>query len=81
MYVDIVIDSYKTKIKELRDSKIKLVDKPTYNDRLDICKLCNFYEKYENNPEIFRCTKCGCAGFNIMMQDYQCPLEPTKWKK
>ena len=79
--MDVVTQQYLKSINRIKSSDIKIVDNATYNDRFSICKLCNFYEKYEDNPEIFRCTKCGCAGFNIMIQNYQCPLKPSKWKK
>ena len=79
--MDIVVKKYNETINRLEKTNAKMVDNSTYNDRLSICKTCNFYEKYENDPKIFRCTKCGCAGYNIMLQNYQCPLKPTKWKK
>lgn len=79
--MDVIKNQYFNSINRILSSEIKVVDKTIYNDRLKVCKMCNFYEKYENDSDIFRCKKCGCAGFNIMIQDYKCPLKPSKWRK
>jgi hypothetical protein len=78
--MDIVIDKYLYEKKKILESNLKIVDKCTWNDRIETCKSCEFYENYENNTEIFKCNKCGCAGFNFLLQDSQCPLKPSKWK-
>tara|TARA_B100002019_G_C21271187_1_gene602402 strand:+ start:4380 stop:4622 length:243 start_codon:yes stop_codon:yes gene_type:complete len=80
MDMNVVVTNYLNEIDKIKKSNAKLVDTQEYSDRLSKCKTCNFYEKYEDNNEIFRCTKCGCAGFNIMIKKYKCPLKPSKWK-
>lgn len=79
--MDIVVKKYLDKLEKIKLGRNKIVDIDTYNDRLDICKSCNYYEKYNEKTEVFRCSKCGCAGYNIILKNYQCPLKPTKWRK
>lgn len=81
MLMDIVQKNYHDELKKIKKSKnIKLVDNDLYFNRLRICKKCKFYEKYNNDTEIFRCKKCGCAGFNILIKNFNCPLNLETWK-
>jgi len=78
--MDVVVEKYLDSVNEIKQSGLKMVDKSTWNHRLSVCKLCNYYESYDNQHEVFKCTKCGCPGFNFMLKNTICPLKPSKWK-
>jgi len=55
------------------EEKVLFVSEEVYNTRVDTCKSCNKYDKFEN-----RCIECGCyipAKAKIVLDS--CPLE--KW--
>jgi|TARA_A200000159_G_C7329655_1_gene342417 hypothetical protein len=76
----IVETEYNASIDKLRKSGIKLVDKSEWAYRMDNCKKCINYQPYSENQEMFRCLKCGCAGFKFMIKSFKCPLTKPKWK-
>jgi predicted nucleic-acid-binding Zn-ribbon protein len=62
------------------NSKLNLVDKKTWNYRINNCKKCDFYEVYETNKSMFKCKKCGCPGFRFRLHESKCPLKKPKWR-
>ena len=71
---------YEDAEKQILNSELKVVDKHKWNDRLRICKKCEFYEEYESNKNMFKCKKCGCPGFKFLLQASQCPIKKPKWR-
>lgn len=52
----------------------RTVDKSIYNDRLNICQNCEFFDS-----TAFRCKQCGCfLNIKANWASESCPLE--KWK-
>jgi hypothetical protein len=51
----------------------KKVDEETFNQRLEICKSCEFF-----NSESIRCGKCGCfLNIKASWNSEKCPID--KW--
>ena len=49
------------------------VDDAVYEQRLDVCKSCNFYDVEQN-----RCMQCGCwLKYKARFKEGHCPIE--KW--
>jgi hypothetical protein len=71
---------YNEAVDKLKISSIKIVDKLTWQYRLNNCKKCKFYQTFTENQTMFKCKKCGCAGYKFMIESVKCPLTKPKWK-
>ena len=78
--MELIEREYYGAMERLKQSSLNIVDKSTWQDRLSICKKCKYYEMYNNNNEIFKCTKCGCPGFKFLLENSRCPLTNPKWR-
>jgi len=78
--MNIVEQEYLNSINKIKSSGVKVVDKSVWEYRLSNCKKCEHYQTFSQNQNIFKCTKCGCAGFKFMVESVKCPLLKPKWK-
>jgi|SRR5690606_36547048 len=54
-----------------------------YQERLSICKSCEFYDKEQNKCSQCGCTMAGESGFKskLRMANQSCPLPEPRWTK
>jgi len=75
----IVEKMYFESIDRIKQSGAILVDNSEWDYRLNNCKKCEYYQTFSENKELFRCLKCGCAGFKFLIKSTKCPLTKPKW--
>lgn len=70
-----IISNFSNSLYNHVQSGFKQVDEETKNNRLKICKDCEFYE-----DSLIRCNKCGCfLLIKAAWASEDCPLQ--KWDK
>jgi Zn-finger protein len=75
-----VVEIYEQNQNRILNSGLNIVDNKKWNDRLGICKKCEYYEMYEKNQNVFKCKKCGCPGFKFLLSESKCPINKPKWR-
>jgi len=78
--MNLVEKEYYANEQRIRSSGAKVVDKSTWQYRLNTCKQCKYHQTFTDNQNLFRCNQCGCAGFNFLLESAKCPLLKPKWK-
>ena len=78
--MNIVEQAYSDAITRIKNSDVNVVDNSTWEYRLSSCKRCEYYQTFSENQNMFKCTKCGCAGYKFMIESFKCPLTKPKWK-
>ena len=78
--MNIVEKTYYDNIEKIKKSNLKLVDNSTWMYRLNNCKKCEYYQEFTENQNMYKCRKCGCAGYKFLIESFKCPLIKPKWK-
>jgi PHP family Zn ribbon phosphoesterase len=78
--MNVVEQAYEDAITKIKSSGVNVVDNSTWQYRLNNCKKCEFYQSFSENQNMFKCRKCGCAGYKFMIESFKCPLKKPKWK-
>ena len=70
--------NFAVSIAKFAASGFALVDERKYAERAGTCLDCPHIVE---DPEHWRCSKCGCYDIKLWMATAQCPDKPPRWLK
>jgi hypothetical protein len=70
------IENFAKSMKNWAKAGFKTVSEDKYNERLNICRSCNFWNE-KANYSFGRCEKCKCTKMKLKLATESCPI--GKW--
>jgi hypothetical protein len=70
------IENFAKSMKNWAKAGFKTVSEDKYKERLNICRLCNFWNE-KANYSLGRCEKCKCTKMKLKLATESCPI--GKW--